>query len=212
MGYITLRILEWRYVPWNICPFSYITVARGLYFMKSIAQNITPFSTPFCCADIVFFLLEDIIIFLVLQMYAKYLQWLDRRAMQCFLQNVCGIWLYRRHITVASQWVQWRLKSPAYRLLAQLLVHAQMAENIKAWRYWPLWEESTGDRWITSQMASNAEYVSIWWRHHEVMQHGIKIDTWMLKCIIFLMTPLQHNVIANYIFISLKYTLGSRCD
>ena len=62
MGYITLRILEWRYVPWNISPFAYITVVLGLCFMKYIAQNITPFSTPFFCADIVFFLLEEIII------------------------------------------------------------------------------------------------------------------------------------------------------
>ena len=38
--------------------------------------------------------------------------------------------------------------------------------NIKAPRHWPLCGEFTGDRWIPSQMASNAENVSIWWRHH----------------------------------------------
>ena len=32
--------------------------------------------------------------------------------------------------------------------------------NIKAVRHYPLWGEFTGDR------ASNAENVSIWWRHH----------------------------------------------
>ena len=37
----------------------------------------------------------------------------------------------------------------------------------KAPRYWPLWGESSGYRWIPSQRASNAETVSIWWRHHE---------------------------------------------
>ena len=36
---------------------------------------------------------------------------------------------------------------------------------MKAPRHWPLWEEYTGDRWIP-QRASNAENVSIWWRHH----------------------------------------------
>ena len=36
-------------------------------------------------------------------------------------------------------------------------------ENIKAPRHWPL----CGDRWIPRTMASNAENVSIWWRHHE---------------------------------------------
>ena len=28
--------------------------------------------------------------------------------------------------------------------------------------------ESTGDQWFPSQKASNAESVSIWWRHHDV--------------------------------------------
>ena len=32
--------------------------------------------------------------------------------------------------------------------------------------HWPLWGEFTGDRWIPAQKASNAENVSIWWRHH----------------------------------------------
>ena len=46
-------------------------------------------------------------------------------------------------------------------------------ENIKSPCHWPLWWESTFDRWIPlrsgfpSQRASTAEYVSIWWRHHE---------------------------------------------
>ena len=33
--------------------------------------------------------------------------------------------------------------------------------NIKAPRHWPLWGE------FPAQMASNAENVSIWWRHHD---------------------------------------------
>ena len=36
-------------------------------------------------------------------------------------------------------------------------------KNIKAPRRWPL----CGDRWIPRTRASNAESVSIWWRHHE---------------------------------------------
>ena len=39
--------------------------------------------------------------------------------------------------------------------------------NIKAPRHRPLCREFTGDRWIPAQMASNAENVSIWWRHHD---------------------------------------------
>ena len=43
---------------------------------------------------------------------------------------------------------RWRLKSPASPLFAQLLAQAQIKENIKAPRYWPLWGEFTGHRWI----------------------------------------------------------------
>ena len=34
-------------------------------------------------------------------------------------------------------------------LFAQSFVQAPIKENIKAQRHWPLWVESTGDRWIT---------------------------------------------------------------
>ena len=53
------------------------------------------------------------------------------------------------HITVTSQWPQWRLKSPASRLFTEPLIHAQIKENTKAPRHWPLWGEFTGDRWIS---------------------------------------------------------------
>ena len=35
-----------------------------------------------------------------------------------------------------------------YQLFTQPFVLAQMKENIKALRHWPLWGEFTGDRWI----------------------------------------------------------------
>ena len=68
-------------------------------------------------------------------------------------------------VTVTSQWVRWRLKSPASPLFAQLLVQAQIKENIKAPRHWPLSGEFTGDFWVP-RTKGNAENVSIWWRHH----------------------------------------------
>ena len=43
----------------------------------------------------------------------------------------------------------------------QPFIQAEIKENIKAPRHWPLCGE------FTAQMASNAEKVSIWWRHHE---------------------------------------------
>ena len=48
-------------------------------------------------------------------------------------------------ITMTSQWVQWRFKSPVSRLFAHSLVQADIKENIKASRHWPLWGESRVD-------------------------------------------------------------------
>ena len=44
---------------------------------------------------------------------------------------------------------------------------AQIKENIKAPRHWPLCGEFTGTGEFPAQRASNAENVSIWWRYHE---------------------------------------------
>ena len=67
--------------------------------------------------------------------------------------------------------LQWRhnerLKSPTSAVFAQLLVQAQIKENVKALRHWPLCGEFIGDRRIPRTKASNMEIVSIWWRHHE---------------------------------------------
>ena len=52
--------------------------------------------------------------------------------------------------------------SKASIVIAQPFVQAQIKENIKAPRHWPLWGESTGDWWFPSQRASNAKNVSIW--------------------------------------------------
>ena len=53
-----------------------------------------------------------------------------------------------------------------HRCLLKRLFKAQIKENIKAPRHWPLWGEFTSGRWIPTQRASNAENVPIWWRHH----------------------------------------------
>ena len=54
-------------------------------------------------------------------------------------------------ITVTSKWAQWSLKSPASRLFTQPFVPAQIKENIKAMRHWPLWGEFTGD-WLIPRL------------------------------------------------------------
>ena len=65
--------------------------------------------------------------------------------------------------TMASQFTE--LNSPTSRVFTQPFIQAQINENIKALRHWPLWGwPVTGE--FPAQRASNAENVSIWWRHH----------------------------------------------
>ena len=72
------------------------------------------------------------------------------------------------HFTITmTSWARWRLKSPASPLFAQLLVQAQLKENIKAPRHWPQCGEFTGDQWIPRTKGQQRENVSIWWRHHD---------------------------------------------
>ena len=72
-------------------------------------------------------------------------------------------------ITLTSKWPRWRLESPASRLFTQSLIQAQIKENIKVPRHWPLCREFTGTGEFPAQRASNAENVSIWWRHHALI-------------------------------------------
>ena len=78
------------------------------------------------------------------------------------------------HITMTSQWARLRLKPPASRLFTQAFIQAQIKENIKVQRHWPLGREFTGTGEFPAQMASNAENVSIWWRHHDIRHRHFK--------------------------------------
>ena len=50
-------------------------------------------------------------------------------------------------------------------IVYSIVIQAQIKENIKAPRHWPLCGEFTGTGEFPTQRASNAENVSIWWRH-----------------------------------------------
>ena len=52
-------------------------------------------------------------------------------------------------------------------IVSQLLIQAQIKENIKAVRHWPLcvWNSPLNGE-FPAQRVSDAENVSIWWRHH----------------------------------------------
>ena len=76
-------------------------------------------------------------------------------------------------------WTRWRLKSPASRLFVQPFVQAQIKENIKAPRHWLCEENPPVTIGFPSQRDSNAENISIWWRHH-IYWRGANI--WLSKC------------------------------
>ena len=69
-------------------------------------------------------------------------------------------------ITLTSQWLRGRFKSPASGLFTQPFIQTQIKASIKAPRHWPLCGEFTGTSEFPAQRASYAENVSIWWRHH----------------------------------------------
>ena len=90
-------------------------------------------------------------------------------------RNVCMIssLIIFRSITVTSWWVRWRLKSPASRLLTQPFIQAKIKENIKALRHGLFEGNSPVTVEFRTQRVSNAENVSIWWRHHEVLKSNL---------------------------------------
>ena len=53
-----------------------------------------------------------------------------------------------KFITVTPLWARWRLKSPPSQLFTQPFIRAQIKENVKVSRHWPLCGEFTDDRWI----------------------------------------------------------------
>ena len=67
---------------------------------------------------------------------------------------------------MTSKWAWWCFKSPASPMFTQLFIRAQIKENIKAPCHWSLCGEFIGTGEFPAQMASNAENVSISWRHH----------------------------------------------
>ena len=65
------------------------------------------------------------------------------------------------------------------------IVYSTVYSGVDQRKHRLLWEEFTGDRWIPlTQRASNAENVSIWWRHRDIhvdYRHGILNKDFLLK-------------------------------
>ena len=63
----------------------------------------------------------------------------------------------------------------------QPFIQAQIKENIKAPRNLPAGNSPVTDE-FPAQMASNAENVSIWWRHHVIFEHMLWIHEHLWNC------------------------------
>ena len=59
----------------------------------------------------------------------------------------------------------------ASRLFTQSFIQAQIKENIKALRHWPLRVEFIVTDEFPAQMTGNAGNVSISWRHHDISEY-----------------------------------------
>ena len=90
--------------------------------------------------------------------------------------------------TVKSLWARWRLKSSASPSFTQPFIQVQIEENIKAPRHWPLCGNSPVPGEFSAQKVSNAENVSIWWRHRGKQSHVTLVLKVSFRCI-------EHNVL-----------------
>ena len=82
--------------------------------------------------------------------------------------KICNRFAIIKIITMMSWWTRWRLKSPALRLFVYSAVYWRR-RSMKTWKLRVTGlcagnSSATGE--FPAQRASNAENVSIWWRHH----------------------------------------------
>ena len=69
---------------------------------------------------------------------------------------------------------QWRLKSQSSRLFTQPFIQAQIKEDIKALRHWPLWGESTSNQWIPLTKGQQRGKCLLGWRYHVETLHATR--------------------------------------
>ena len=68
---------------------------------------------------------------------------------------------------------RWRLKSPVSRLFTQLFIPLQIKKTSKLRATGLCAGNSPVTGEFPAQMASNAENISVWWRHHGSIQHSV---------------------------------------
>ena len=87
----------------------------------------------------------------------------------------------------------------ASRLFTQPFIQTQIKENIKAPRHWPLCGGFTGTGEFPAQRASNAENVSIWWRHHDGQGTYSAYNQWHINENRFMESDLHINCIEKHV-------------
>ena len=117
-------------------------------------------------------------------------------------------------ITKTSEWARSRLKSPASLLFTQPFIQAQIKENFKAPRHWPLCGNSPETGEFPAQMASSAKkfplddvimfaYINAHIWHNELMHNIILLcDQLPQICSCWPMLFLAHSIISQCLPIS----------
>ena len=150
-----------------ICPFSFYCTHKVLYlyqyFMTTISECFSTVSNGCMLSHwkwLTFYILkcllytDDYLLFV----HVLYMLLCDDRA-SC--KTACGWWVILYKYVLIKKNKKKKNHQPHNGLLnclfrhiwkktwfTELFIQAQMKENIKAPRHWPLWGEFTGDRWI----------------------------------------------------------------
>ena len=77
-----------------------------------------------------------------------------------------------KYITMTSQWARWRLKSPASQLLFNCSFRCRWRKTSKPLVTGLCEGNSSVTGEFPAQRDSHAEYISIWWRHHDALDYG----------------------------------------
>ena len=96
-------------------------------------------------------------------------------------------------------WVRWHLKSPAPRLFTQTFIRAQIKDNSKVPRHWPLCGDFTYDPWIprtNGQWRGKCFHLimsSLYWRGRAVW-HSVPYASPRQNIMAFCVWPLRHGI------------------
>ena len=93
-------------------------------------------------------------------------------------------------------------------MITQPFVQVQIKENIKTLSHCPLWGNSPVTSDFPAQRASDAENVSIWWRHHDMYLYTrqlLCITSVYNPCMIFLDQCSSKEITRNSLYHATKY-------